>query len=183
MSDARVKALVMVGAVGLVLVALGACAPRTTRVPTTTGAFAPAPREPDGSAYRPQVMRLLELVNIERAHGAACGAQLMPPVPPLTLEPRLVRAAQLHSDDQAAHFAMGHGGSDGSSPGVRATRAGYVWSLVAENVAWNQPTPEVVMQAWMDSPGHCENIMRDGVVELGAGETDLFWTLVFAAPL
>ena len=157
---------------------MAACAPRTTRAPTPRPS-APVPVSTD---YRPEVTRLLALVNVERAKGARCGALVMPPVPPLRLEPHLVHAAQLHSDDQAAHFAMGHGGSDGSSPGVRATRAGYEWSVVAENVAWNQPTPEVVVQAWMDSPGHCENIMRSEVSELGAGETDLFWTLVFAAP-
>lgn len=172
------KVLVLLGSVLLTLSALGACAPKAA--PVRSG---PSPRQPERTDYRPEVTRLLELVNAERAKGARCGALRMAPVPALRLEPRLVRAAQLHSDDQAAHFAMGHGGSDGSSPGVRVTRAGYEWSLVAENVAWNQPTPEVVMQAWMDSPGHCENIMRDGVVELGAGETKLFWTLVFAAPL
>jgi len=181
MSRGRCRVLLRLGVVLLAASAVAACAPRTTSV-TRGPAPRPAAPAPVSADYRSEVTRLLALVNVERAKGAVCGSLVMPPVPPLRLEPHLVRAAQLHSDDQAAHFAMGHGGSDGSSPGVRATRAGYEWSVVAENVAWNQPTPEVVVQAWMDSPGHCENMMRSEVSELGAGETDLFWTLVFAAP-
>lgn len=153
---------------------LAACAPRSA---------APRPTSPAPATYSPTVTRLLTLVNEERAKGAVCGALRMPPAAPLTLDARLVRAAQLHSEDQATHNYMGHPGSDGSSVGARVTAAGYPWSVVAENVAWNQPTPEVVVAAWMASPGHCENMLRREVSELGAGEENLFWTLVFAEPL
>lgn len=77
---------------------------------------------------------------------------------------------------------MGHVGGDGSRIGERVTREGYPWSYVAENVAWNQPTPEVVVAAWMKSPPHCSAIMTAEVEQMGAAEVDLFWTLVFARP-
>lgn len=153
--------------------ALAGCAPRR--------AVAATPAPPAG--YGPVAQRILELVNAERARGAVCGGDRMAPAAALTLEPHLVAAARAHSADQAGHAFMGHVGSDGSRVGDRVTRAGYRWSLVAENVAWNQPTPEVVVTAWMGSPAHCSAIMLPEVRHLGAAEEELFWTLVVAAPL
>ncbi len=157
-------ALLLVAPLGL---AITACAPRSATQPP---------------AYSATAMRLLELVNSQRASGAVCGTNSMAPVPRLQLEPRLVRAAQGHSADQAAHGTMGHVGSDGSTVGTRVTAAGYTWQLVAENVAWNYGSPETVMVGWMDSPPHCMAIMHPGVSEFGAAEVDLYWTQVFADP-
>ncbi|MDR1914821.1 MAG: CAP domain-containing protein [Clostridiales bacterium] len=38
-----------------------------------------------------------------------------------------------------------------------------------ENIAAGQPTPESVMDAWMDSPGHAENILRPDFSHIGVG--------------
>ncbi|HET9028299.1 MAG TPA: CAP domain-containing protein [Trueperaceae bacterium] len=160
----RRVALLFVALLGL---AVTACAPRSgTRPPT----------------YSTTATRLLELVNTQRAQGAVCGSNSMPPAPRLQLEARLVRAAQEHSADQAAHRTMSHVGSDGSTVGSRVTAAGYSWSLVAENVAWNYDSPETVMVGWMSSVPHCLAIMHPAVSEFGAAEVDRYWTQVFADP-
>jgi uncharacterized protein YkwD len=50
-----------------------------------------------------------------------------------------------------------------------------------------QPNAITVVAAWLDSPGHCANIMSADYTEFGAG-THLdtsgtrYWTLVLAAP-
>ena len=41
---------------------------------------------------------------------------------------------------------LDHTGSDGSSPAERATRAGYTWRVVGENIASGQATPEQAIQ-------------------------------------
>ena len=156
----------------LLSLAITACAPRSV---TQRGTNPPA-------GYSATATRLLELVNGQRASGAVCGSNRMPPVPRLRLEPRLVQAAQVHSADQAAHHTMGHVGSDGSTVSTRVTAAGYSWQLVAENVAWNYSSPETVMVGWMGSPPHCMAIMHPDVSEFGAAEVDLFWAQVFADP-
>jgi uncharacterized protein YkwD len=104
---------------------------------------------------------LLASVNAQRA---AAG------VPPLAACPALDRAAQAHSQDQAAHRQMSHVGSDGSSYLDRAARAGYRgWNALGENVAAGYPTVPSVMDGWMHSSGHRENILSRSYTHLGQG--------------
>jgi uncharacterized protein YkwD len=74
-------------------------------------------------------------------------------------------------------------------PARRATRAGYSWASVAENVAGGQTTAEEVVKTWLASPGHCANLMNPRYSESGvARATDpdsehvVYWVQVFAAP-
>ena len=85
----------------------------------------------------------------------------------LTLSATLTKAAAAQAADMAANNYMGHRGSDGSEVGERVTRTGYRWSSVGENVAAGQPDAETVVKAWLDSPGHCENIMGPQFREMG----------------
>ncbi|MET7877614.1 CAP domain-containing protein [Micromonospora profundi] len=121
--------------------------------------------------------RVLELVNARRSE-AGCA--------PVQSNPELTTAAQRHSQDQAEHRSMSHTGSDGSDVGQRLDRAGYAWRTYGENVAYNQSTPEAVMTAWMDSPGHRANILNCAFTEVGIGRADTgdgpYWTQNFAAP-
>lgn len=125
---------------------------------------------------------MLIAVNLERSRGATCAADYFRPAPPLTLEERLVRTAELHTSDMVRNGFFSHAGSDGSSVGDRASRQGYVWRAVGENIAWGQRSVEQVMTAWMNSPGHCRAIMNGEFQELGAAWEDDFWTLVFGTP-
>ena len=42
----------------------------------------------------------------------------------------------------------------------RVSAAGYAWSTVAENIAAGQPSVTRVVDAWMNSDGHCANLMN-----------------------
>jgi uncharacterized protein YkwD len=115
---------------------------------------------------------VLALVNSERGK-VGCS--------PLTVNAKLTKAAQDHSQDMADHRNMSHTGSDGSSPGDRITRAGYNWSAYGENVAYGYSTPESVMEAWMTSPGHKRNILDCTYKEIGIGlaQPGHYWTQDF----
>ena len=133
--------------------------------------------------------RVLALVNEARAHQRRCGRKKMSATHALTLSPTLTKAAAVQAADQAAHNFMGHRGTDGSEVGVRVTRTGYRWSSVGENVAAGQPDADTVVKAWLDSPGHCENIMGPqfremGVAFVAAPKSDLrmLWAQVFGTP-
>ncbi len=147
-------------------------APARTTAPPTGGATAPT----GGGSVSAQAREVVNLANAERAK-AGCGA--------LSIDDKLMTAAQRHSQDQADHQKMSHTGSDGSDPGDRIDRVGYQWRTYGENVAWNQKTPAAVMDAWMNSPGHRANILNCAFTEIGVGiasSNGPYWTQVFAAP-
>ncbi|WP_434741223.1 CAP domain-containing protein [Micromonospora sp. SH-82] len=136
-------------------------------------------RDPDsgGSSSSGQTGEVLSLVNEERAK-AGCD--------PVRTNSRLTTAAQRHSEDQADHQNMSHTGSDGSSLTQRLERVDYQWSAASENVAINRPSAPAVMDAWMNSTGHRNNILNCAVTELGVGmatnASGTYWTQVFGAP-
>ncbi|GIJ20096.1 hypothetical protein Vlu01_07200 [Micromonospora lutea] len=129
-----------------------------------------------GGGVASEAAEVVALANAERAK-AGCGA--------LSIDDKLMTAAQRHSQDQADHQNMSHTGSDGSDPGDRIDRVNYSWRTYGENVAWNQRTPAAVMDAWMNSPGHRQNILNCAFTEIGVGVASSngpYWTQVFAAP-
>ncbi|MEV6683150.1 CAP domain-containing protein [Streptomyces erythrochromogenes] len=145
--------------------------PATTTPPAKAGTKPPAaPTDPKNGP----TARVLALVNAERAR-AGCSA--------VTLNAQLSSAAQNHSKDMAAHRNMSHTGSDGSNPGVRIRQAGYQGSGLGENVAMGYPTAEKVMEGWMNSPGHRQNILNCAFKEMGIGlsQPDFYWTQTFGA--
>ena len=120
---------------------------------------------------------MLAAVNAQRSANGA---------PPLTLCGTLMRAAQAHSEDQAAHQSMTHIGSDGSSMTDRAVRAGYAgWNRLAENVAAGYPDIPSVMAGWMGSTGHRANLLEPASTHLGVGQavsgSTIYWTQDFGA--
>jgi uncharacterized protein YkwD len=130
--------------------------------------------------------RVLKLVNEARAQRRKCGSREFAPVPPLTLSPVLSRAALAHARDMSTNKFFDHRGSDGSKPAERATRAGYTWSAIAENIAEGAVNADVVVQGWLDSPGHCVNIMGAQYREMGlayftdfAHKGDIYWAQTF----
>lgn len=123
---------------------------------------------------------LLELVNAARSRGCKCGDQTMPPAAPVVWDLQLESAAQEHCRDMAAHNSMTHEGSDGSTPDTRMTRAGFAWNSCAENIANGYDTPQLVIEGWLKSPGHCKNLMNPSYRFMGVARTGAFWTQNFA---
>jgi uncharacterized protein YkwD len=81
----------------------------------------------------------------------------------------------------------------GESPFVRMGDAGYQGRTMGENIAKGQQTPEEVVNGWIDSDGHCSNIMNEGFTEIGVGywegaaqsqwfNGNKLWTQNFGAP-
>jgi len=123
---------------------------------------------------------VLDLVNQDRAN-LGLGA--------LTGDSRLHDAARAHSLDMQTNNFVDHAGTGGTTPGQRAQAAGYDWNRVGENIAAGYLTAESVVTAWLNSPGHRDN-MRDGLftdagialIEGGPNNTfETYWTLVLAA--
>ncbi len=132
---------------------------------------------------------LLELINEARTRVRRCGRNRFESAPPLTPSPALNKAANAHALDIAKRGELSHEGFDGSQPAGRATRAGYRWTAIAENVAAGQTTAEAVVETWLQSPGHCANLMDPRYSQSGASvalnEDDdkvIYWVQVYARP-
>jgi uncharacterized protein YkwD len=130
---------------------------------------------------------ILDAVNAVRAAGRTCGDRKFGPAAPLLWNDELAEAALAHSDDMARRHYFEHRGADGSVVGDRAHQAGYNWRSVGENIASGVRSPEDAMAGWLDSPGHCANLMNPAFTEMGAGYAvnpnskygTVYWTQVF----
>ncbi len=123
-------------------------------------------------------------VNKMRSRKRKCGSTTYPAAPRLALDQALNNSAYLHSKDMAktnqlSHYSKKYGGS-----AERATAAGYKWSALGENIAAGYYSVEEVIAGWMDSPGHCANIMDPNFTDLGVGayyrsgtSYGTFWTI------
>ena len=129
----------------------------------------------------------LDVVNLVNDERVAAGCS------PLNISQQLTTAALGHSTDMALNDFFSHTGSNGSSPWERITDTGYSFLLAAENIAGGYSTPEAAVTAWMNSPGHRDNILNCALEDTGVGYYFLdndtgntnfrhYWTQVFATP-
>jgi uncharacterized protein YkwD len=130
--------------------------------------------------------QVLALINQRRAAGATCGGVPKPPVGAVVVDAALRQAARCHSLDMAVHGYFSHTSQDGSSPWDRIAVAGYTASPTGENIAAGYGTAQAVVDGWMTSTGHCNNIMNGGSNETGVGYAyqqgspyGAYWTQTF----
>lgn len=146
---------------------------QVTRIETVPG----TPTATQPAALGNVEREILALVNAERQRAG---------VRPLSLNSRLTTAAQRHAEDMARTRQFSHTGSNGSSVRDRATASGYRSSYVGENIGMGYINATAVMNGWMNSPGHRQNILNSNYTELGVGlvqgQGGLYWVQVFGKP-
>ncbi len=127
-----------------------------------------APPPPSGSPSLED--QVIALVNQFRTSGATCGGVSRPPVAPLALNVNLRQAARGHSQDMAANNYFSHTSLDGRTFAQRIAQSGYSGSYtLGENIAAGQASAQTVVNRWMQSTGHCENIMHPAFRVIGVG--------------
>jgi uncharacterized protein YkwD len=134
--------------------------------------------------------RALQLVNQVRARGTRCGERSFGPAPPVKPSETLAGVALGHAADMAKHNYFEHEDLTGHSPAERVRAVGYHENLVGENIAYGPKSAEEVVQGWLASPGHCENIMDPRFAEMGiafaVGQAPrrggLYWVQLLASP-
>ena len=141
------------------------------------------------AASRPNTRaRVVELVNIARSHARRCGSERFAPAPALNVSTKLNDAAAGHARDMLKKKYFDHRGSDGSQPKDRVLRAGYKSRLTGENIALGPESAEEVVDGWLDSPGHCANIMDPRFQDIGVAVASgkkrgqIYWVQTFGVP-
>ena len=97
--------------------------------------------------------------------------------------------ARAHSNHMIVHSFFAHTNPEGDTPGDRLHAGGVNWTMAGENIAAGYSTAQSAFDAWMASPGHKENIERDGWVYTGVGywydsrsTYGWYWTQNFTRP-
>lgn len=143
---------------------------------------APAPTPAPAPSFIDQIVTLTN--NFRSQNGLA----------PVRLNTQLTTAAQNQSQGMALQDYFDHVSPTGTTPGQRATAAGYRWSRVSENIGAGYTTAAGVVQGWIDSPGHRANMLDPKVSEIGVGyfflgndtgneNWNYYWTQVFGSPM
>jgi Cysteine-rich secretory protein family len=102
----------------------------------------------------------------------------------------LTKAAQLKADDMVQNGYFAHYSPTNVSPWYWFTQAGYNYQKAGENLAVNFTESKDVVDAWMNSPTHRANIVKDGYTEIGVasaegiykGKKATFIVQLFASP-
>jgi len=113
-------------------------------------------------------------------------------LPPLKENTKLNASAKLKVEDMFAKQYFAHNSPSGQGVADLAEKAGYDFIVIGENLAsGNYKDDQDLVQAWMDSPGHRENILYDKYQEIGVwvqkgvfeGETTWLAVQHFGLPL
>lgn len=116
--------------------------------------------------------QVVDLTNAERAKAG---------LKPLEIYTPLMNVAEAKSADMAKNNYFSHTSPTYGSPFDQMKAAGISYRAAGENIAQGQKTPQEVVQAWMDSPGHRQNIMNANYTHIGVGfvEDGNYWTQQF----
>lgn len=130
---------------------------------------------------------LLTRINAARAAGRSCGGQVQPAAGALKWNDKLFSAAARHSVDMASRNYFSHTSPEGVDAAGRVTAEGYGWSALGENIAAGDVSVDGVMATWINSDGHCRNIMNPvfadvavACVARGGTTWGTYWTMVLA---
>lgn len=122
--------------------------------------------------------KVVTLVNQERAKRGLRA---------LTNNWQLERVARYKSTDMMNKHYFSHTSPTYGSPFNMMENFGIRFSAPGENIAKGQRTPEEVMSAWMNSPGHRANILGGNYTQIGVGFAKdssgvTYWTQMFIRP-
>jgi uncharacterized YkwD family protein/spore coat assembly protein SafA len=108
-------------------------------------------------------------------------------LPAVTFDWQLARVARYKSVDMRDKGYFSHTSPTYGSPFTMIKNFGISYTRASENIAAGQRTPEEVVQAWMNSPGHRKNILDPNVTRIGVGYAKggsygHYWTQMFIKP-
>jgi len=147
-----------------------------------------------GGSYASELDKLFALTNEARAHERRCGNVCYHSTGSLTRNSSLDSSADKHAKDMAHTHTLSHDTPAGAiyypantKPEDRMRAEGYVGHWYGENIARGQANAAEVITDWLESPGHCANIMNPNFKDIGLGHatdddgTD-YWVQDFGAP-
>lgn len=134
---------------------------------SNAGTKTPVTTAPSQSTFANQVVNL---VNQERAKAG---------LRPLTSNSVLTAMALDKAKDMYNNGYFDHTSPTYGSPFDMMSTYGIRYSYAGENIAKGQQTPEAVMNAWMNSTGHRQNILSPNFTQIGVAYYNGEWVQEF----
>lgn len=108
-------------------------------------------------------------------------------VGPLSIDADLSRSAQAFVLELARRQTLSHYGLDGTDPGMRARKAGYLYANVGEVIAEGYPGYLAVVAGWLGDGPHAQALLDGRYAACGSGcamsgSGVPFWVLDLARP-
>lgn len=102
----------------------------------------------------------------------------------LTLNWELSRVARYKAMDMRDNHYFSHTSPTYGDPFTMMKNFGISYRSAGENIAGGQATPQLVVQAWMNSSGHRANILNTGYTQIGVGYAkggsyNYYWSQMF----
>lgn len=115
---------------------------------------------------------VLNLTNVERKKAGLSTLQI---------DSKLMNSARQKSTDMATNNYFSHTSPTYGSPFNQMKANGVTYKSAAENIAAGQVSAEEVVKAWMESPGHRQNILAADFTHIGIGfdQNGNYWTQQF----
>ncbi|MEM8808605.1 MAG: CAP domain-containing protein [Cyanobacteria bacterium P01_G01_bin.38] len=110
--------------------------------------------------YSSFVTDLLTLTNAARDEAG---------VDPLTFSYQLGQSAQTYAKEMADNDFFSHTGLNNSTFGQRIAGADYQFNAIGENLGAGFSTPSGVVNGWLASEGHRNNILNEDFTDIGLG--------------
>lgn len=135
----------------------------------STSASTPTTSEPsstDQSDYKAQVVKLCNDARQQAGVSAL-----------LNQNSKLQQAADIRTTEIKQSFS--HTRPNGTTAYTVLDEVGLSYTTWGENIAYGQKTPQEVVNAWMNSPGHRANILNANFKEIAVGMKDYYWVQEF----
>lgn len=150
----------------------------TPAAPAKSAATPAAPAAPSTANIGAYEQQVVDLVNKERA---AVG------LPALKVNTKLAGVAEKKAEDLRDKNYFAHQSPTYGSPFDMMKQFGISYSTAGENIAKGQKTPSAVMNGWMNSQGHKDNILNSSFTEIGVGYVtdsngNTYWVQMFIRP-
>ncbi len=168
---------VIVGAATTSPIPTAPAPPSVSSPPSPTPVSSPSP-PPSSSATNPPFIvvyhppadlvnptvwaqQIIDLTNQQRQQNG---------LSPLQLNAELTKIAQIQAQQMASLNQLAHDLSGAPYPTMRdrAAAAGYQFSWLGENIAYNYPSPQSTVDAFMQSASHRANMLDPKYTQIGA---------------
>ncbi|MBP1757895.1 MAG: hypothetical protein H6Q61_144 [Firmicutes bacterium] len=143
---------------------------KETPVVTTPVKETPVAETPSGiSAYEMEVINLVNEIRTSNGLNA------------LKANAQLSEIARTKSQDMLDKGYFAHQSPTYGSPFDMLRQFGVTYRTAGENIAYGYATPAAVVEGWMNSQGHRENILKSTYTEIGVGyvQNGNYWTQLF----